>query len=202
MSNVNISVLSDIQVSSCIEEIARLRINIFKEYPYLYDGDLNYEADYLKKFVHTPDSIVVILKDNEHVVGAMTGLPLKYEDESIQRPWLEQSEDIEKVYYFSEILIYPEYRGKGFGQKIFDLAEKTVIGFNTYTIFSLATVIRPEDHPEKPGDYKELYAFWSKNGYTNNENLICRIPWKEIGEDVASSKPLMFWLKKLPAISQ
>lgn len=49
MSNISISVLTGIQVTQYIEAEARLRIAIFKEYPYLYDGNLEYEMRYLLK---------------------------------------------------------------------------------------------------------------------------------------------------------
>jgi len=199
MLNLHISVLSSEQIDKNIEEIARLRINIFKEYPYLYDGDFEYETRYLKKFTQTPDSMMVVVKDNERVVGAMTGLPLQYEENSIQEPWIVHNKDNKNVYYFSEFLICPEYRGKGLGKKIFELAETTITQLKKYDLFSLATVIRPENHPALPGNYKKLDAFWQQNGYMKKSNLICHIPWKEIGEHEESSKPLIFWLKKVPA---
>jgi hypothetical protein len=33
-----------------IPELAKLRIEIFKSYPYLYDGDLDYEHNYLNTY--------------------------------------------------------------------------------------------------------------------------------------------------------
>jgi len=68
------------------DEIAQLRIAIFKEYPYLYEGDPAYEAGYLKKFAHTPDSLVAVATEGGRVVGAMTGLPLACEEQSIKSP--------------------------------------------------------------------------------------------------------------------
>lgn len=197
MSNISISILTDIQVNQYIEAVARLRIAIFKEYPYLYDGNFEYEIDYLKKFIDTPDSMIVILKDQEHIVGAITGLPLKYEDEIIKKPWLDQHKSIEKIYYFSEILIYPDYRGKGLGRELFEAAKATARDFSGYDCFALATVIRADNHPSKPAGYKALDNFWIRNGYHKDETLICQIPWKEIDETVESSKPLVFWLKMI-----
>lgn len=195
MSNIEISLLSDTQIEHHLDDIARLRINIFKEYPYLYEGNLEYEAQYLKKFIQTPESLIVVLKDNGHIVGAITGLPLQYEDAEIIQPWSAHNHPIDKVYYFSELLIYPEYRGKGLGQKIFDLAEKTVADLHKYDTFALITVIRPDSHPSKPSNYRGLEAFWSNNGYVKDPELICHISWKEIGEEQESDKPLIFWIK-------
>ena len=197
MSNINLSILKDIQISQYIEAIAQLRIDIFKEYPYLYDGYMEYETRYLKKFIDTPDSIIVILKDNGRIVGAITGLPLKYEDDIIKKPWLDQNKSMKDVYYFSEILIYPEYRGRGLGKQLFQAAEATAKDFKMYDCFTLATIIRTDRHPSKPANYQNLENFWIRNGYHKDETLICNIPWKEINETEESSKPLVFWVKMI-----
>lgn len=202
MSNISISVLTGTQISEYINVIAQLRIDIFKEFPYLYDGNLEYETRYLQKFMNTPKSMIVILKDNDRIVGAMTGLPLKYEDEFIKFPWLDQKKPIEGVYYFSEILIYPQYRGKGFGKQLFDAAEVTARDFKMFNCFTLATVIRADNHPLKPADYKSLNEFWISNGYQKDETLICHIPWKEIDEIEESAKPLVFWVKMILCLNR
>lgn len=82
------------------------------------------------------------------LLGAMTGLPLKYEDDIIKEPWLKQHKPLDKVYYFSEILIYSDYRGKGLGRELFEAAEATARDFSVYDCFSLATVIREDNHPQ------------------------------------------------------
>ena len=195
MSKISISILTGSQISQHIEAIAQLRIDIFKEYPYLYDGNLEYEIRYLKKFMDTPDSMIVILNNSAHIVGAITGLPLKYEDDIIKEPWLKQHKPLDKVYYFSEILIYSDYRGKGLGRELFEAAEATARDFSVYDCFSLATVIRADNHPSKPADYKALDNFWIHHGYHKDETLIFQIPWKEIDKADISSKPLLFWIK-------
>lgn len=195
MSNLTIHTLANHQIAQNIEDIARLRIDIFREYPYLYDGDFKYEANYLSKFAHVSNSVLIVLKDNEHIVGSITGLPLQYEDSDIQAPWIDKGLAIKHVYYFSEILIYPKYRGKGIGQQLFAQAEATVTALNQYHCFSLATIIRPKHHPSSPYNYKNVEDFWTKNGYQKQEHLICHITWKEIGETNESPKPLVFWTK-------
>ena len=39
--------------------LARLRIEIFAGWPYLYEGDLLYESNYLREFSRAPDAVVV-----------------------------------------------------------------------------------------------------------------------------------------------
>lgn len=183
------------QATTFISNVAELRINIFREYPYLYDGSPAYEESYLHKFMATPDSTIAIIFDGESVVGALTGLPLKYEEESVIAPWKSRKESIEEIYYFSEALLYPTYRGRGLGKRLFETSEAYVESLNTYKIFSLATVIRESDHPLKPQDYASLDGFWKSRGYSIVEGVICTISWKEVHEDIESDKPLQFWSK-------
>ena len=202
MVDPKIITLKKDQISVKVKEIARLRIDIFREFPYLYDGDLDYESKYLKKFANTPDSIIIILQDGDKIVGAITGLPLFYEEPNVRAPWIDNGLEVDGVYYFSEILLYSKYRGKGYGAKIFALAEKTVATFNRYNQISLATVVREDDHPLKPKHYVALDYFWQARGYERKSNFICHIPWKDLTESEETNKPLVFWLKNINLICQ
>ena len=46
-----------------IDEVARLRIAVFRDFPYLYDGTVEYEADYLSTYVRSADSLCVLVRD-------------------------------------------------------------------------------------------------------------------------------------------
>jgi hypothetical protein len=62
-------------------EIARLRIAVFREFPYLYDGTLEYEMDYLEEYVSSERSLTVLAEYGDDIVGASTGIPLADADE-------------------------------------------------------------------------------------------------------------------------
>ena len=59
---------------------AQLRIEVLREYPYLYDGDLTYERRYLAKYSKSARSTFVLALHNEQVIGCATGLPLQEAD--------------------------------------------------------------------------------------------------------------------------
>ena len=40
-----------------MEALAAQRIRVFREFPYLYDGDVGYEREYLATYVHSPRSL-------------------------------------------------------------------------------------------------------------------------------------------------
>ena len=56
--------------------LARLRIAVFRDWPYLYDGDEGYERDYLATYARAPGAAVVIAFAGAEPVGASTCLPL------------------------------------------------------------------------------------------------------------------------------
>ena len=196
MNGFGLDVLRGDAIAEHIAQIAKLRIDIFREYPYLYDGDWDYEENYLRKLIDTSNSLVVVLNHSTNIVGAMTGLPLSDEEESVKLPWLNRGVEISGVYYFSEILLYPEYRGHGHGGRGFDWAEQAIDELGIFDRYSLATVIRPDNHPMKPTGYQNLDGFWESKGYVKDEGLVCYIPWKEVGEEEETQNPLVFWIKK------
>jgi len=177
-------------------ELARLRIQVFREYPYLYDGTLDYEKKYLQTFIQAKESIMVLAWDQERVVGVSTGIPMAQEPDEIQKPWVEAGHDIEKIFYLSESVLLKPYRGQGIGVKFFEERESWArqLGYRTAAFCS---VIRPLDHPARPENYVELDGFWEKRGYRKKEGYLCRMRWKEWEEETESAKELQFWWKGL-----
>ena len=49
--SVTVRALTGDEIHAALPDLAALRIAVFAAYPYLYDGDAAYEADYLREFV-------------------------------------------------------------------------------------------------------------------------------------------------------
>ena len=45
------------EISSVLPDLARLRIIVFRDWPYLYDGTLDYEERYLAKLAAAPGAV-------------------------------------------------------------------------------------------------------------------------------------------------
>src|SRR3989344_4682367 len=56
-SSAKIKPLRGREIIPYIHKIAALRIAIFREYPYLYEGDMSYEERYLLMYSRTEDAI-------------------------------------------------------------------------------------------------------------------------------------------------
>ena len=59
-----------------LPDLARLRITVFREWPYLYEGDEVYERTYLGAYADAPGAAVVVCRDGDGIVGAATCEPM------------------------------------------------------------------------------------------------------------------------------
>ncbi|MCB0156182.1 MAG: GNAT family N-acetyltransferase [Anaerolineae bacterium] len=185
------------QIKPYLNDLARLRIEIFRDFPYLYDGDLAYELTYLQTYSASPESLFVLVFDGETVVGASTGVPLAHEEAAFQQPFIDQGYDPARIFYFGESLLKPAYRGQGLGVRFFEEREAYArrLGRFDFTVF--CAVERPADHPRRPANYLPLDQFWRNRGYRKQPHLATTYRWRDVDETEESAKPMIFWLKAL-----
>ncbi|MCB1061902.1 MAG: GNAT family N-acetyltransferase [Verrucomicrobiae bacterium] len=179
-----------------LDALGQLRISVFREYPYLYDGNLEYERDYLQCYLNSPRSLVVLAFDGEEVVGATTCLPMSDEGPEFQAPFLAAGIPVESICYFGESILLPQYRGLGIGKAFFERREAHSQSLPGMEMTTFCAVDRPVDHPRRPVDYRPLDSFWTKSGYTKRPELRCEFRWKEIDESEETPKTLTFWVKQ------
>ena len=187
------------ELAAHLDAVAALRIAVFRDWPYLYDGDAAYERRYLATYAQSPGSVVVLALDGGRVVGASTGVPLAQDGPAFQAPFLARGMDVASVFYFGESVLLPEYRGRGLGHAFFDARESHARALGGYAWTAFAAVDRAPDDPRRPADYRPNDAFWTKRGYLRQPGMTMQLAWKEIGESVESEKPLTFWLRRLDA---
>lgn len=180
-----------------LADVARLRIAVFREWPYLYEGDAAYEERYLGRYAAAPGAAIVLAFDGERVVGASTCLPLVEEGEAVQAPFRAAGWDLARVFYFGESVLLPEYRGRGLGVGFFVEREAHARRFRGIDTAAFCAVVRDQNDPRKPAGYVPLDAFWRKRGYTPAPELVCTMSWKEIGTADETPHRLAFWLKRL-----
>ena len=79
---IDVRVLTGAALDAALDDVARLRIIVFREWPYLYDGDLEYEREYLNAYRNNPAAVLVGAFEGAELIGAATGTPmLDHEDE-------------------------------------------------------------------------------------------------------------------------
>lgn len=196
MSEITIQTITGAQISSYIPVLAQLRIKIFAEFPYLYDGSIAYEKKYLRTYANSDEVLIVLANDKDKVVGASTALPLRNETQEVNRPFIQQGYDLENIFYFGESVLDKSYRGRGIGGRFFDERERHARN-SGYSICTFCAVERPENHSQRPAGYKPLFKFWKKRGYERYPALNTTFSWKDMGDEHESEKLMTFWLKTL-----
>lgn len=193
--DVTLLCCSSDQISPYLDAAARLRIEVFRSYPYLYDGTTEYEREYLQHYIDCPQSIFVCALVEERVVGISTALPLSAADADFQRPFQEAGEPLAEYFYLGESVLLPQYRGRGIGHAFFDHRETHArkLGYSRSTFCS---IVRQDGHPQKPIDYRSNESFWHKRGY-NPTGLHAHFDWKEIDLATETSHELEFWSRSL-----
>ncbi|GGC06489.1 GNAT family acetyltransferase [Marinobacterium zhoushanense] len=196
MNEISILTLRGAELEPWLEHVAGLRIRVFRDFPYLYDGTLEYEANYLRTYVETDTAVCVLALDGDRVVGASTGLALSAETAEFRRPFEQAGIDTAAIFYCAESVLLPEYRGSGVYSSFFRERESHASGLGMRSCVFCA-VQRPEDHPLRPADYQSLDPVWRHFGYSPRPDLVTRFNWKDIDQAEASDKPMQFYLKSL-----
>jgi GNAT superfamily N-acetyltransferase len=195
--SISVRRFSGIDAHPYLQDLARLRIEVFREFPYLYDGNLEYERNYLNTYTGVANAVVVVAFDSERVIGASTALPLASETDEISKPFIENGYDVDQVFYFGESVLEKRYRGRGIGVRFFEEREAHARSLAGYRWTAFCAVQRPFDHPRRPAGYVPLDEFWEKRGYRKHPELNTTLSWQDLDERAASPKPMVFWIKRI-----
>jgi GNAT superfamily N-acetyltransferase len=193
---IAIKALTGAQVLEAIDDLAALRIAVFAEWPYLYDGDPAYEGDYLREFVAAPEGILVAAFDGNRIVGAATASPMAAQKAEFRDPFDGRGIDSSRLFYFGESVLLREYRGQGIGHAFFDHREAQAKQCNAAWA-TFAAVVRPPDHPDRPPDYVPLDGFWRKRGFSPVDGLVTQFAWKDHRDARESEKAMQYWMRAL-----
>ncbi|TNF04244.1 MAG: GNAT family N-acetyltransferase [Sphingomonadales bacterium] len=181
---------------AALPSLARLRLAVFREWPYLYDGTETYEETYLREFMKEPGSVLVIAKVDGKTVGAATASPMTGQKEAFRAPFIKRGFDMERLFYFGESVLLSEYRGLGIGHSFFEAREAAARAAGaTHTCF--CAVVRPANHPLRPEKARDLHPFWRARGYTPMDGMVTDFDWKDIDQPQDSAHPMQYWIRAL-----
>ncbi len=149
-------------VHAFLDDLAHLRMEVFAEYPYLYDG---------ATYVRAETSFMALVVEGDEIVGASTAVGAWEEEPHIQTPPRAWGIAPEHACYFGESVLRASYRGRGWGRRFFEVREAYAREINAvWAVF--CAVVRPEDHPERPQEWSPLEPFWRRLGYEVLEGCV------------------------------
>ena len=194
--SLRVETLTGSALAAALDDVARLRIAVFRDWPYLYDGDEAYERRYLEVYRESPSAILVDAFEGDRLIGAATGTPMEDHAAEFASAFSGSGLALSDIFYCAESVLLHDFRGQGIGHRFFDLREAHARALGR-SHAAFCSVVRPADHPARPAAYRPLDTFWRKRGYAPLEGTVAEYAWKDLGEPAETAKPMQFWLRRI-----
>jgi len=198
VDNYTLKLVTGSEQKQLISFIAQQRISSYREYPYLYEGNIEEETVYLSWLVALPHSAIAVAYLGSEPVGFVSGASCVDFDEHFKG-----SIDIfkkagllpEAYYYFTDVIVAPEHRGHALGARLFGLIEQHAqsLGYSA----GCCVTESHETHPLKPAHYKSIDSLLSNLAYKRSSMAI-HFNWltRQVhGDSIAQEHILTYWLK-------
>jgi GNAT superfamily N-acetyltransferase len=193
---VTVRALTGAELEAALDDLAQLRIAVFRDWPYLYDGTLDYEREYLRTYRDSPGALLVAAFAGGRLVGASTSTPMEDHAEAFAEPLKAIGLPVETILYGAESVLLPEFRGQGLGHRFFDLREEHARKLGRSHV-AFCSVVRPENHSMRPASFRTNDAFWMGRGYAPLPGVFAEFSWKDVCGEAETKKPLQFWMRAL-----
>ena len=196
MRGIEIKVIQGMDARQYLNDIAEMRIVMFKEFPYLYDGSIEDERQYLEGYFKSETSTIILVFDGDEVVAFSSVISLADEMDEIKQPFIDKGLPLDEYAYIGEMMIKPEYRQQGL---LYRLKEKqeAIIREHRYQNVIFMTVYRDQDHIARPHNYKDPAIVWRHFGYEILPNMRIEMPWQRVDTGKEEMNYLDVWYKKL-----
>ena len=182
------------QLRAWLPRLAGLRTAVFRDWPYLYQGEAAYEETYLSAYADSPGAAVFAAIDGERAVGCATCQPMAEATGRVRDAFRSRGMDLARWCYFGESVLLPAYRGRGAGVRFFELREAHARSLGLQAA-AFCAVTRNDNDPRRPKDYVPLDAFWGRRGYVRRADISVIFDWQEVGDDRETPHALGFWVK-------
>lgn len=196
IDEIDVRVLKGPDLEAALDGVAQLRITVFRDWPYLYDGSLEYEREYLATYRDNPGALLVGAFHQGQLIGASTSTPMEDHAPEFSAPFRDLGVPPESILYGAESVLLRPYRGIGLGHRFIDLREEHARTLGR-THVAFCSVIRPDTHPARPAIYRSNDSFWLGRGYDPLPGAVARFSWKDLGEAEETEKALQFWMRAL-----
>ena len=186
---------------SWLPALARLRVAVFRDWPYLYDGAAETGQAEPSALARSPRGGLAVAFDGTEPVGCASCLPLADAEAVIQAPFRAAGRDPARYCHFGEAVLLARYRGQGIGVTFFRQREAHARQNADADYACFCAIDRPPDHPLRPAGAVPLDGFWQRRGYTHHPELACTLRWKQVDTAERVEQRLSFWIKPLRIIA-
>jgi len=194
--NLYMKVLSGPDAREYFEDIAQIRISLFSEYPYLYEGTIEHEKEYLETYFKSSCALILLVFDGQKIVGFSNSIALSEESEEMKTPFIEHKLNLSEYLYIGEVMIYKPYRNKKILRKFLEFHENTALT-QGYSHMIFMTVERPDNHPARPDNHRLLDPVWKHFGYQQIPGLQIHFMWPQVDTNQDTENTLAIWQKNI-----
>lgn len=178
------------------DQLAALDMAIFKEWPYLYEGTLEGEAQYLENYFKSEKSLFLLLMRGDAIVGSASFIPLEEEIDEIQSPFKVAGLPCNDYLYVGVVMILKEYRRPGLIRALYEHALEYAKSIGKRA-GALAMIERPADDSRRPADDRPLDGMCQAFGFEKQDGLEVHVEWTDITTHMPAPVVMKIWTKKL-----
>jgi len=171
-----------------VNDMIRLRLTVFRESPYFYDGTEGEERAYLEQHLHSEKGLFLIAKTGDHVIGMLSGTPMKDRDDYAY-PYVKNAIPTDSIFCLGELVVEQSDHREQIGLNLYQLFEEHVRSLGSYDTISECVVLHPI-----AGEGKSILM---QVGGSKCPNLVYHCFWKEIDQEVSTDHVMEYWSKQL-----
>lgn len=174
--------------------IAEMRISEFRNFPYLYAGNIEIEKKYLTSYTQDIKSAVIIASYQDKIAGILTGMPLTSHLDPVngaKELFIKNGLNPLEYYYCGEFIVKPEFRNQGIAKMLY-IKQVEYAKKQRFKKFCLMTV----DRSKKPPSYFDTELLWKKLGFIKTDMKV-KLSWPTINENQSiedREHVLTFWI--------
>lgn len=183
-----------------IRVLSEMRVREFRNFPYLYAGNVEEDIIYTQGYADSPQGVLIIAFQDEIIVGICSGTPMTTSMsflESWSQALRQDDMDLNACFYAGELIVEQPFRNQGLGRQLIKslMQEAKLMNFSS---LALATSIRPKNHPLRPQDYFDTDLLWTKHGYQKQAQTFLTVyPTLQPDGTVKEEENLLAcWIKK------